>query len=251
MGFWYTPSYRLVLPVTGKFVDRVVANSRAVGELACKVEKIDCSKLNVIYNGYELIDSVDGEIAQLERLKSNSARMVGIVANIRPIKRIEDAVEAIAIVAKNIPNVHLVIIGAGDVSKLNALSKSMDISDNVTFLGSRPDVRECLSYLEAGIICSESEGFSNAIIEYQLASLPVICTNAGGNPEAVEHKVTGWLYPVGDKGVLSRCLTELFKNKEESKSMGERGRKIAEEKYAGDVMVNNYIKIYQELQINE
>ena len=228
-----------------------MANSHAVGELACGVEKIDKSKLCVIYNGYEQADPIGGDIAQLEQLKNSGARIVGIVANIRPIKRIKDVVEAIAVVAEKIPDVHLVIIGDGDISELSALSKSKGVSTNVTFLGSRSDVRDCLSYLEAGIISSESEGFSNAIVEYQLASLPVVCTEVGGNTEAIEHKVTGWLYPVGDQVSLSNYLTELLIHKEKSKLMGKKGREIALEKYASEVMINSYVNLYQELLDNE
>lgn len=54
--------------------------------------------------------------------------------------------------------------------------------------------------MDAGLLCSESEGYSNAIVEYMQARLPVVASDVGGNAEAIEHGVTGYLFPVGMSG---------------------------------------------------
>lgn len=42
------------------------------------------------------------------------------------------------------------------------------------------------------------EPFGAALVEAQLGGRPVVAYRVGGNPEIVEHGVTGWLVPLGD-----------------------------------------------------
>ena len=42
-----------------------------------------------------------------------------------------------------------------------------------------------LKVADVGLLCSHEEGFSNSILEYMGASLPIIATRVGGNSEAV------------------------------------------------------------------
>jgi len=247
MGFWYSGLYRALLPITGKFVDGVLSNSHAVSKVTQTVEKISPQKLHVIYNGYNRMPCEFLPVPELECLTQSGAILLGLVANIRPIKRIEDPIRALATLYKEFPNVQLVIIGSGDASTLIGLADELGVAARVHFLGGRGDIPDCLEYLSAGLLCSESEGFSNAIIEYQYSGLPVICSYTGGNPEAVSHGVTGWLYPVGDIAALTLCLRELLQDLHAAKQMGLRAQAIARERYAVDKMTANHIELYREL----
>lgn len=249
MGFWYTGLHRYLLPLTGRFVTAAVANSQAVGEVTRTVEKLPHKKIHVIYNGYNaerhaVPPSLAGQ-PELAKLRAEGARMVGLVANVRPIKRIEDAVAAVAKLSPEYPDLHLVVLGGGAPDHLIALAKSLGVQEKVHFLGSRSDISACLSYFEAGLLCSESEGFSNAIVEYQYAGLPVVCSHTGGNPEAVTHGETGWLYPVGDVEALKQHLGRLLADPEKSHSMGWKGREQAQARYLPEAMTDRYLELYR------
>ena len=51
---------------------------------------------------------------------------------------------------------------------------------------------------DIGILASDEEGFSNAILEYMSYKLPVIATDVGGNSEAINHGYTGYIVRKGD-----------------------------------------------------
>lgn len=246
MGFWYNKIYRFILPLTGRFIACALSNSNAVAKITGEVERIPQKKLRVIYNGFNREVSSGVKIPELESIKSSGVTILGLVANIRPIKRIEDAIRALSLLDReNRP--HLVIIGAGDPTDLKVLSKSLGVDNCIHFMGSRSDIPDCLSYFSAGLLCSESEGFSNAIIEYQFAGLPVICSETGGNPEAVTHDQTGWLYPVGDVNALRECMKTLLAFPYRAQAMGVAAKREAESRYTIDAMLNQHLALYHEL----
>lgn len=246
MGFWYNRIYRLVLPITGKFVACALSNSQAVADVTGKVELLPPEKLRVIYNGFNRELDQNAQVNELESLKRKGAILFGLVANIRPIKRMQDAIAAIA---RQQPehNAHLVIIGAGDATELAALASELGVRERVHFLGSRSDIPACLQYLAAGLLCSESEGFSNAIVEYQFAGLPVICSLTGGNPEAVTHNQTGWLYEVGDVEALASAIQQVLVSPEIAHAMGQNAQRIAQSRYTIDAMLKQHLALYREL----
>lgn len=246
MGFWYTRLYKLLLPLTGKFVSCAVSNSQAVAAVTAAVEKIPPSRLAVIYNGYKPKKSNHTIIEVLEKLNNEQAVIFGLVANIRPIKRMQDAIEALALLDCKEHNPHLVIVGTGDSSQLQSLAQARNVAERVHFLGGRDDVHECLRYFNVGLLCSESEGFSNAIVEYQFAALPVICSQVGGNPEAVQDGL-GWLYPVGQIQQLAALMTNVLIDSAAASTMGQQAKVVAEQRYAVTAMRDEYIALYRRI----
>jgi glycosyltransferase involved in cell wall biosynthesis len=243
MGYWYNALYRMILPITGKFVTKVLVNSKAVGEITSKVEKISNEKIAVIYNGYDVNTEETSVIKQLHDFKGDSI-LLGIVANIRPIKRMQDAIQALA--ALQSLNVKLVIIGGGDSSELSTLAQKINIEDKVLFLGARDDVKDCLQYVDIGLLCSESEGFSNAIVEYQFVGLPVVCSRVGGNPEAVTDGKNGYLFEAGNIKELQKKVALLLNSNELRELMAIEAKKTANNSYSINTLISKHQSLYQE-----
>ena len=197
MGYWYTHTNIRLLRINSMYVDYVIANSEAVKSITMRKENYPGHRVRVIYNGYEKMAQIN--IPDHSPVESdNIALKLVIVANIRPIKRIQDAIDAVAIAADSVQNISLYIVGGGDAMHLQKHAKQKGVADRVHFLGPRSDVQKILPDFDIGILCSESEGFSNTVIEYLQAGLPVICSNVGGNPEIIDHGVSGYLYDMGD-----------------------------------------------------
>jgi glycosyltransferase involved in cell wall biosynthesis len=83
---------------------------------------------------------------------------------------------------------------------------------------------EYVEKFSVAVLCSESEGFSNAIVEYMQAARPVVCTDTGGNPEIVQDGRNGFLVPVGDSGALAERLVQVLSDSMLAKRLGEAGR---------------------------
>lgn len=249
MGYWYTGAWRVALMVTGRFVSAVITNSHAVSAVTAKNELLAPKRIHVVYNGYQdesaAVD-IPFDLCQL-RASHPGAVFVGLVANIRPIKRIKDAIEALKDKKTESANLHLLIIGDGDVSQLMNQAASLGVDERVHFIGRRSDVKACLKALDIALLCSESEGFSNSLIEYMQADLPVVCSDVGGNPEAVAHGQTGYLYPCGDVAALAAYLVKLAESEGLRRSLGKEAGKVARERFGMEQMVTEHQRIYQQV----
>lgn len=242
MGYWYTPAMKGILRLTGRFASGVIVNSEAVKGVTVSAEGFAEDRVHVIYNGYEdqcteLTDSYDFENRQV---------MV-LVANVRPIKRIEDAIEGLSLLRDTAPRLNLVVIGSGDASALKTLADARGIADRVHFLGARDDIDRCLAGADLGILCSESEGFSNALVEYMRAGLPVVCSEVGGNPEAIQHGRNGFTYPVGDVKAFSDCIHTLLEDPTLADKMADQAKTDAMERYSLATMVQSHQALYHQI----
>lgn len=249
IGYWYTPLYRAMLAISGRFVSAVITNSDAVRQVTLRAEPFSPSQVYVVYNGYQVGHESRDVPAELVWLRNTypNALFAGFVANIRRIKRMEDAVKAIGLLRENDHDAHLILIGDGNQANLRCLASEFGVAEKVHFLGPRTDIKACLRAVDVGLLCSESEGFSNAIVEYMQAGLPVVCSNVGGNPEAVEHDETGYLYPCGDTAELAKHLESLGNSGELRQRLGDNALRRARERFNMETMVAKHQRIYKTL----
>ena len=96
------------------------------------------------------------------------------------------------------------------------------------------------------MLTSYSEGFSNAIIEYMLAGLPVVATDVGGAAEAVSDGISGFLVNSDDHQKLAARLIELLKNNDRAKLFGQVGRQHAIDKFSCQTQLNSVKAVYAE-----
>jgi glycosyltransferase involved in cell wall biosynthesis len=250
MGYWYSRFNLIPLRINAYYVDRVIVNSQAVKNITVLKENYFPQKVDVIYNGYSGCDHDPTPSILDERLASKfedgDFRIV-LVANIRPIKRIADAIYALEKISENIPTANLYIIGDGDSSDLQKIVEVLDVTTKVHFLGARDDVLDLLPHFDIGILCSESEGFSNTLIEYFQAGLPVVCTDVGGNAEIIDNGVNGFLYEVGDVQALAAHIITIESDGLLRSKMGMSGKDKVERHYSLTQTVEQHQQIYQEV----
>lgn len=78
---------------------------------------------------------------------------------------------------------------------------------NIFFLGKRSDVSKLLFASDFFVFPTLHENLSNALLEASAASLPIIATNVGGNPEVIKNNVTGVLInPNNEKELTEKIL---------------------------------------------
>jgi glycosyltransferase involved in cell wall biosynthesis len=132
-------------------------------------------------------------------------------------------------------------------AELEALARRLGLEGRIVFTGFRLDVPDLLSEVTVSVLPSLSEGLSNTILESMAAGVPVVATTAGGNPEAVEHRVTGLLVPPRDAGSLTAAITALLENPDLARTLGGAGRRRVAEHFSLDVMVARTERLYEEL----
>jgi len=205
LGFWRTRGKELVLRRVYDGMTGFVANSPAVRDDFCRRDGLDPGRVTVIPNGIEI-----------ERIAHVPPRaepaVVGIVGNLnRPVKRIDLFIEAAGRLHREHPRVRWEIVGDGPLRpSLERRADELGLGAVLSFHGRVPDAAGLVGGWDVGVLCSDSEGFSNALLEYMLAGAAVVATDVGGNAAAVDHERTGLLVPVGDAQALAAAIGRLL-----------------------------------------
>lgn len=246
MGFWYTNTYLRISRFTRHFVNHVICNSYAVKNLVSQKEKYRDDEISVIYNGYNTDSSGNVSSGKLVKI-SDKNQVIGIVANLKPIKRIGDLIKAFRLVKDKFSEVELHIIGDGDNSIYQKLAYDLDITDCTKFWGQIDDSESYITDFDVAVLCSESEGFSNSIIEYMIHGKPVVCTNTGGNVEIVEDGINGYLVEVGDISALAERIYDLLNDRNKAEKFGHNGKNLVCRKFSNDLMIKKHINLYNSI----
>jgi glycosyltransferase involved in cell wall biosynthesis len=94
---------------------------------------------------------------------------------------------------------------------------------------------------------SRSEGFSNALLEAMACALPCVATRVGGNAEAIEDGVSGFLVAPQDPDLIADRLLRLLRQPEAGRHMGQAARQRVEEKFTVEAMMANLTAVYDGL----
>ncbi|MBJ7399495.1 glycosyltransferase family 4 protein [Mycolicibacterium sp.] len=167
---------------------------------------IDPARVAVVRNGLDEAppDTLIGQ-------RSVTPRAV-VLSRLVPHKRIEDALDAVAVLRSRIPNLHLDVIGGGWwQDRLVQHAERLGISDAVTFHGHVDDITKHAVMQRSWIhvLPSAKEGWGLAVIEAAQHGVPTIgYRSSGGLNDSVVDGVTGLL--VADYDELVRRLEQLL-----------------------------------------
>jgi glycosyltransferase involved in cell wall biosynthesis len=247
MGYWYNALNTAILRFNSLFVNAVIANCNAVKERTHSVEWIPRNKIHVIYNGMRNVEEVIVPAPYTYDKDRVNVIVIGMVANIRKVKRIDDLIRAFSIICKRHPDASLLIVGSGDASDLMILAEKLGISQRITFTGAMQDTSRIIRAFDVAVSCSESEGLSNSIIEYMQNEIPVVCTRTGGNTELIENGETGFIVEVGDYANLAEKISLLLSDRVMARRMGSNAAKAVKELCDMKKMVSRHSDIYKSL----
>lgn len=252
MGFWYNRLNLLLLWVANRRADRIVCNCAAVAAEVGRREGISREKLAVIYNGLTL-DAHPREFLPSTAMRAGgdidsdrSELRICLLANLRPIKRMEDFIRAAARMSERAPCRFLVVgesLSASYERELRQIADELALGDKLEFTGPVAEPMRLLRGCHVGVLTSESEGLSNAILEYMAAGLPVVCSDVGGNGELVECGHNGYLYPCGDVEALAVHLGRLCTDAAERHRMGAASLQRARD-FSPERMIESHLQVY-------
>ena len=253
-GFAYNRKLLKATQFANKYVTKFLGNSEiAIRELT-KIENFDPHKTAVIYNGLDTarLDLSQDKIAEAARLIhiEDGQNVVGIVANLRPVKDIENFIRASSILVKSHPTLRLVIIGGGDdqrQAQFEQMAADCGLIGNIIFMGSVSNPAAYIHNFDIGILCSTSEGLSNTLIEYAACGIPAVATDVGGNSEVVVNEKTGLLVEPKNPEKLAEAIDILLKDDELRKKLGETARKTAAEKFNLVLAIKMHQALYTKL----
>jgi glycosyltransferase involved in cell wall biosynthesis len=117
------------------------------------------------------------------------------------------------------------------------------------------DIRMSMIYSAADIFVAPSieENLANTVLEALMSGIPVVAFNIGGMPDAIEHKINGYLAKPFDVDDLARGITWALENKNEfKKNFYDRFVKRFSQKHSMEkniMLYNKLFKIYSDEKI--
>ena len=215
----------------------IAANSRAAFD-RLRREGVPARRIAVIPNGLDV-----------ERFGVRSVahppRTVAIVANLRPEKQHEVLINAAPAVLARFPDARFQAIGDGpERARLEKLATAVGVSHAFTFLGYQRDIDDRLEAIDMLALCSNSEGFPNAVLEALAAGVPVVASDLPAVRELIVHGESGLLVPPGNSTELARALCRLMADPVLARRLGDRGRADTLARFSFTHMVAAFEALY-------
>jgi len=181
------------------------------------------------------------------RLAPKGEKLLIHVSNIRPVKRIAAVVEIFASVRRTVP-AKLLIVGDGpDLSEASRLARSLDVADDVEFLGEQDQVVQLLSAADVFLLPSAQESFGLAALEAMACGVPVVASRVGGLPEVVEDGVTGFLHPPEELQGMAGSVVRILTDPTLYTRLAEAAVSSARRRFSDDRIVPMYEAFYTEI----
>jgi glycosyltransferase involved in cell wall biosynthesis len=253
IGHWHDRAQVRVLRLLRHWTHHYLANSIAAAEKTVATEGIDRSRIEVIYNGLELSrfrqmsPNLRAEQRRRWGLEADHT-LIGLVANLRPVKNIPSFITAIDELRADFPHIRGVVVGEGPLRpELQAMIAQKNLTDIVTLAGRHEDIGPCLAAFDMAVLCSDHESFSNSLIEYMAAGLPAVASDVGGAGEAIRHGVTGLLYDAAAPRGLAGELRKLLETPELALRLGRQAQADASDRYSRESILRAYADYYEKI----
>jgi len=161
------------------------------------------------------------------------------VGRLIEMKGIEDLIEAMRDVKKELPGVLLTIVGTGPLlESMQMKIKQLNLERNIEFAGEAPSAKMAEVYRRALVFISPSrsarysaEQIGMVNIEAMMSGLVVISTRTGSIAEFVDDQKTGILVEQKNPPELAKAILNVCEDKSLRKKLSENARKTALEKY--------------------
>ena len=252
---WRTPAQKVVERQAYRFAHAIVANAEAVRRQLL-AEGVAQPKIVTVHNGIDLDRlRVSDDFNRAETLASfglptaPGLRFVTLVANLHhAVKDHPTFLRAARRVRETFPAARFVIAGEGALTgAMREMAAGLGIAGETFFIGRATRVAELLAASDVGVLSSQAEGFANSILEYMAAALPVVVTDVGGAREAVNDGESGYVVPAGADEAMAARILALLNDPQRARLMGERGRRIVEERFSTAAQLAATAALYDRL----
>jgi glycosyltransferase involved in cell wall biosynthesis len=233
------------LVAVGCTADRTIAVSQAVAR-ALRRRLHPAGRLRVVPNGIAL-ERVDAPVppADLAAARAALGPVDGrsVVAVVARLKDQHVLVRALGLIEHP---VLLALVGVAEDGPLGALIAAVPPRHRVVCvpLTDRPLAFYHLAQVSA--LPSRIEGLSQALLEAMALGLPVLASDAGGNPDLVTDGRTGLLVAARDPRAWARALDRLLGDPAQARVLGAAGRDLVRADFTLERTVERTEAVYHE-----
>jgi glycosyltransferase involved in cell wall biosynthesis len=165
-------------------------------------------------------------------------------SNLRPVKRIDLLIDAVARLRER-TDWKLLVLAGGDFKPLMDDVQARQLTDRVIVRDKVIEIEDYLQAADLGLFSSDSESFCLSILEAMYFGCPSVATRVGGIPEVVEDNRSGSLVSPGDAAALARSVESLLENPQLRSELGRAASERARAQFSAEVIVPRYEALYR------
>ena len=174
--------------------------------------------------------------------------VIGYVGNYRNIKRHDLLIDVFAGLARDRPDLRLVLVGEGPMRPaMERQVTALGLGQRVRLHGRELDPRPMYGAFDLVAQASRSEGLPNVLLEAAAAGRPIVATAAGGSGEIVIDGETGLLVPTEDVAALTAALRRALDDPELRQRLGAAARIHVDATFGMARYVREFVDLYEEL----
>ncbi len=206
----------------------------------------------VVYSGMELDRFLHAKPDPVLRKKlgiPEDAVVLATLARLFPLKGYEQFLPVAVKLAKELPQIHCLIIGNGTMmEEIREFIRKEGVESRFSFAGlvAPGEVGNYLALASVLVHFSLREGLPRAAVQALASGKPVIAYALDGTPEVVIPGKTGYLLKPGDRAGAEAAIRELVANPALAAELGANGRKLVESSFGWKTMSDTLLKDYAE-----
>lgn len=235
--------------VTAHLSTRIVSPSQEVAHAYAAHYRLPPSRFCVIPNAPAALpaDACDRTVLRKELFGSSARHVVVCIARLQQEKGIDELIDATKPLAARVPDVLVVVAGAGpEEQRLRERVSALAADDRVRLLGHRSDIGRLLAGADAFCLPSRHEGVPLSVLEAMRAALPCVATAVGGIPTLIDDGRTGLLVPPSDPAALAEALGRVLTDEPLARSLGRAAADNVERNYSLERVARRYADVYRE-----
>ncbi|GHT38878.1 glycosyl transferase group 1 [Planctomycetales bacterium] len=255
-GYDRRATYRWIHWSENFFNMQYIANSEAARQAAFRNDKTPLNSITVIRNpiSFERIQTgITEPLTRKDLPISNlpdNAKIVGMVATVRPIKDYATLIKAAARVLQNVPEALFVFVGEQEhqhTEELKQLTEQCGVADKIIWYGGINNPFRIVPLFDVAVLSTHSESFSNAVLEYAVAERPIVVSDVGGLGEIVQDGKSGFLVPPKNSDALAEKVVWFLQNPESAAVFGKNAGSFVREQYDEQKILRQYTDFYRGL----
>ena len=248
-------SYRLFHKFAGLFQDAIINVSKYDLEIALRYKIAPEHKLIAIHNGIDpninFLDKKTARQAIIRKLKPANqitnqlmhSIWIGSIGRLTKEKNYETLIAA----ASKVKEANFLIIGSGpELNHYQSLISYYQLEHRFFIIDPTGNDAQYLKAFDVFVLSSVKEGLPYSLLEAMAASLPIVVSDAGGMPEAVQNGKTGIIVPKKQPHTMQAALANLLNDAEMRKKISAAARERALADFNLSRMVVETKNIYEQ-----
>ena len=152
------------------------------------------------------------------------------VGRLSTVKRIDLLLEVVALLQSAHPAISAIVVGDGpERTALERKAMELGIGDRIKFVGHQDNVENWLQQSKIFVLCSDSEGVSQAMMQAMLCGLPAVVSHVGDLADVVVNGKNGFLISDRIPQEFALQIEALLQDSQKKNSMCLAARKTAEQ----------------------